>query len=34
MTNKIIDIVASNSVVWIIALGYFYSLHGFASLGF
>jgi len=34
MTNKIFDIVASNSVVGIIALGYFYSLHGFASLGF
>ena len=34
MTNKIFDIVASNSVVGIITLGYVYSLHGFASLGF
>lgn len=34
MTNKIFDIVASNSVVGVITFGYVYSLYGFAGLGF
>jgi hypothetical protein len=34
MISKIFEIVARNSVLGIIALGYFYSLSGFASLPF
>jgi len=34
MINRIFDIVAQNSVVWVIALGYTYSLHDFAILPF
>jgi hypothetical protein len=34
MINRIFDFVTQNSVIWVIALGYAYSLHDFATLPF